>query len=467
MKLYNTRSRSIEDFKPLNPPAVTFYSCGPTVYDFTHIGHLRTHTNNDLLKRTLQYGGLKVKHVINITDVGHLTGDTDEGEDKLEKGAKKYNKTVWEVAKLYTDQFLSSIAAMNILPPDVLPKATDHIPEMIALIKKLEEKGFTYQTEEAIYFDISKFPSYGNLSKQALDDKIQKAREEVNIDPQKKHPADFALWFKRVGRFADHAMHWNSPWGEGFPGWHIECSAMSIKYLGETIDIHAGGHDLIPVHHENEIAQSEAATGKQFVRFWFHSAFLMVEGEKMSKSLGNFLTVDDVQKKGIEPMALRYLFFQTHYRQQMNFTWNAAKAAQQTYNKLKEFVLELRRQTKRQYLSEEKLIKVDTYRDQFVQALERDLQLPQAIAVLWQMLKSNIPSEDKYDLLIEFDRVLGLKLSEVVEESIPNEIIDLAEKRKEARQNKNFEESDNLRKNIEKKGYVVEDVEESYRLRKM
>lgn len=457
MKLYNTLTRTIEELNPLHPPIVTFYSCGPTVYDFTHIGHMRTYINSDVLKRALTYRGFSVNHVMNITDVGHLSGDTDHGEDKLEKGAQKSGKTVWEVAEFYTNNFFETMKALNILPATTTCKATDHITDMTSCINTLVQKGYAYETNEAVYYDISKFPNYGKLSGQKMDDKIQKAREEVNVDPEKKHPADFALWFKRVGRFADHQMHWNSPWGDGFPGWHIECSAMSMKYLGETIDIHSGGVDHIPVHHENEIAQSEAATGKQFAQIWFHNAFLLVNGAKMSKSLNNFYTIEDVRNKRIDPLALRMLFLQTTYRQEMNFTWESVQAAQTALQKLREQVLVLRSQTQRQALSEDKLHQVDEYRVQFTQALENDLQMPQAVAVTWSMLKSNIPSEDKLDLLYEFDTVLGLDLRNVTEEKIPDEIVRLGTERDHARANKNFALSDSLKQQIEELGYAVFD----------
>lgn len=466
MKLYNTLTRSTEDLTPLNPPTVRLYTCGPTVYDFTHIGHMRTYVNNDVLKRALTYLGYKVNHVMNITDVGHLTGDTDEGEDKLEKGAKKSGKTVWEVAQFYTDNFFETMQAMNVLTATTTCKATDHIEDMLQLVKQLEQKGCTYETDEAIYFDISKFPNYGKLSGQKLEDKIQKAREEVNVDPNKKHPADFALWFKCVGRFKDHEMQWDSPWGKGFPGWHIECSAMSMKYLGETMDIHTGGIDHIPVHHENEIAQSEAATSKPFVKIWFHNAFLLVDGVKMSKSLNNFYTISDVREKGIDPLALRLLFLQTNYRQEMNFTWDAVLAAQTALKKLQEQVLVLRNQTQRQALSEEKLQQVDEFRQQFRSALEQDLQMPQAVAVVWTMLKSNIPSEDKLDLLYTFDDVLGLRLREVASVEIPPSVQNLMTQRDLAKQNKDFVLSDTLRKQIEEQGYIIEDSKDGTRVKK-
>lgn len=467
MKIYNTSSREIEEFKPQNSPDVSLYSCGPTVYDFTHIGHMRTYTNIDFLKRTLTYLGLKVNHVMNITDVGHLTGDTDEGEDKLEKGAKSSGKTVWEVAKFYTGNFFETMKALNVLPADTTCKATDHIEDMLQLIKQLEQKGFAYETKEAIYFDTSKFTNYGKLSGQKLDDKLQQARKEVVVDPEKKNPADFALWFKTVGRFEKHEMHWGSPWGEGFPGWHIECSAMSMKYLGETIDIHAGGVDHIPVHHENEIAQSEAITGKLFVKYWFHNEFLLVDNVKMSKSLQNFYTLEDIKKKNIDPLALRYLFTQTQYRQQMNFTWESLEGAQNSLNKLRELVLSLRKQTDRQMISEDKLVQVDAFRSQFRIALENDLQMPQAIAVVWSMLKSNIPSEDKLDLLYELDQVLGLDLREVVEDVIPKNILDLVIQRETARKNRDFTTSDQLRAEIEKHGYKVEDIGGTHTVKKI
>lgn len=471
MRIYNTLSRKIENFQPLDSKQVTLYSCGPTVYDFTHIGHIRTFTSVDILKRSLQYLGFTVKHVMNITDVGHLTGenlgDADAGEDKLEKGARKTGKTVWEVAEYYTDYFKKTLQALNVLNSDILSKATDHISEMIELIKILEKKGYTYETEEAIYFDINKFKKYGQLSGQKLEDKIKGARQEVNVDSNKKNPADFALWFKRIGRFKDHTMHWDSPWGDGFPGWHIECSAMSMKYLGETIDIHTGGIEHIPVHHENEIAQSESVTDKPFVNYWVHFHHLQVNGEKMSKSLGNFYTIDDIIKEAIDPVSLRLLFLQTHYKQPMNFTWESARAAQEAHKKLKQHTLELQKNTSRTSLSNEKLEKINEYQQKFKEALENDLQTPQAVAVMWEMLKSNIPSEDKLDLLFQFDQVFGLNLRDVQEETYPVEIMNIVSERENARKNKDFKKSDQLRTILKEKGYDVEDLPGSYRIKKI
>lgn len=473
MKLYNSLTRKLETVKPINPPNISLYTCGPTVYDYTHIGHMRAYVINDLLKRTLDYCGFKVKRVMNITDVGHLTGDDDSGEDKLEKGAKKTNKTVWEVVKFYTDYFFETTDALNILRPDITCKATDHISEMIELIKKLQTKGFTYETSQAIYYDVTKFPDYGKLSGQKMEEKVQAVRTDVNVDLEKKHPADFALWFKRAGRFSDHTMHWSSPWGEGFPGWHIECSAMGIRYLGESIDIHTGGIDHIPVHHENEIAQSEGATGKQFVKIWFHNNFLMVDNQKMSKSLGNIYKLEDLKKHDIEPLAIRYLFLQSHYRQLMNFTWESAKAAQEGLNNLRSIVINLKNDNSLTPASPaggrkptNSQTEITKYHQEFISSIENDLQTAQAVAVMWEMLKSDIDPKDKLNLLFDFDRVFGLKLKETVVEKIPNEVLKLAEERKRARQKKDFGKSDELRKEIEKLGYQIEDNNETYIIKK-
>ena len=467
MRLYNTASRKIEEFKPLNPSGVSFYTCGPTVYDFTHIGHLRSYVNNDVLKRTLNFLGYKVKHIMNITDVGHLTSDGDEGEDKMEKSALKKATTVWELAKIYTDYFLYSTDSLNIKRPDILSNATAHIPEFVEMIKVLEKKGFTYQTNEAVYFDTKKFPNYGKLSGQKLEDKKTAAREDVNTDAGKKNPADFALWFKAVGRFKDHTMRWESPWGIGFPGWHIECSAMCMKYLDETIDIHAGGIDHIAVHHENEIAQSEAVTGKQFVHYWFHNDFLLVDGQKMSKSLNNFYTIDDVKKRNINPLALRMLFFQTHYQQIMNFTWESLTSAQSAYARLQNIIADLKEkngknESKEKLSNEAERLKID-----FTNAISDNLQMPKAMAILWETVKSKISNKEKLGLLLDFDQVLGLGFKEMKKETddIPEEILNLAHEREKARLVKNFNKSDELRKKIEEKGYSIKDLGESFEIK--
>lgn len=471
MKLRNTASRKIEEFKPLNPPGVSFYTCGPTVYDFTHLGHLRTFVNNDVLKRTLDFLGYKVRHIMNITDVGHLTGDTDEGEDKMEKGAVKKRVTVWELAKFYTDYFLYSIKELNIKKPDILAPATEHISDFINLIKTLEKNGFVYETKEAVYFDVKKFPGYGKLSGQKLEDKEIGAREEVRTDKEKRNPADFALWFKLIGRFKNHTMRWPSPWGDGFPGWHIECSAMCMKYLGETVDIHAGGIDHISVHHENEIAQSEAATGKLFVRYWFHNEFLLIDGQKMSKSLDNFYTIDDIKNRGLDPLSLRLLFLQTHYRQIMNFTWESLAASNNAYGKLVNLIRELKQKNNESNLNLKKEYgqEATSHRQKFIDAISCDLQAPQAAAVLWKIVKSDIAADEKLNLILEIDEVLGLNLKNIelpTIAEIPKKIIELAEEREGARHTKDFKKSDRLRKIINQKGYDIKDTNGKYKISK-
>ena len=467
MRIYNTLTRKIEDFKPLNPPLVTFYTCGPTVYDYTHIGQLRSYINTDILKRALLHEGFEIKHIINITDVGHLTGDDDSGEDKLEKGALEKGKSVWDIASFFTESFYKSIKDVNILPPLKFAKATEHIREMIDLIQKISDNGYAYETKEALYFDVSKFEDYGKLSGQKLEDKLQQARKEVHIDKDKKNPQDFALWFKKVKRFKDHTMHWESPWGIGFPGWHIECSAMSMKYLGDVIDIHSGGVDHIAVHHENEIAQSKAATGVDFVKFWFHNEFLLVDGKKMSKSLKNFYTTSDLKDKNIDPLAFRYLCLQTHYRQQMNFTWESIESANIAYKKLKDCVVEFKQKKKDAALSEEKLNINEEFNKNFFDFISNDLQTPQAIAVMWEMLKSDLPNHFKLEHLLNFDKILGLSLDSAIPEQVPNQVMNLAKERLQARKNNDFKMSDELRKKIKKLGYEIKDTKEGFKLKKI
>ncbi len=459
--LFNSLSRKKERFAPINPPNVGMYTCGPTVYSFAHIGHGRKYVNDDVLKRTLTAFGYKVKHVQNITDVGHLTSDADSGEDKMEKGAKATGKTVWEVADFYTKNFYKSMDKLNIIRPDVVAKATDHIPEQVEMIKELVEKGYAYDSPEAVYYDVAKFKDYGKFFGQNLEEKKVAAREEIKTGEHKKHPADFALWFKRVGRFKDHTMHWPSPWGDGFPGWHVECSAMSIKYLGPQFDIHTGGEDHMSIHHPNEIAQSEGATGKKpFVKYWIHYAFILVDGQKMSKSLGNFYTIEDVEKKGFDPLALRYLYLGTHYKKQLNFTWDALSGAQTALSKLKETVSGLRTSSERNVLSNEKMQKVEDYRKRFNEALEDDINTPQALSVLWEAVKSNIPGTDKYDLILSFDEVLGLGLSQasVSKIEIPDEIKEMLEERDRFRTENDFQKADLVRQKIEEKGYTIKDT---------
>jgi cysteinyl-tRNA synthetase len=458
MKIYNTLSRQMEQFEPINPPHVGIYICGPTVYDYTHVGHLRTYINSDLLIRVLKYLDYQPQAVMNITDVGHLTGDRDMGEDKLEKKAQAEEKDIYEIAKFYTDYFFKSIEMVNIQRPDVVCKASEHIQEMIKLVQTLEEKGFTYKTSDGIYFDTSKFPEYTQLSGIKLDELKEGARVEKN--PEKKNPTDFALW--KFAKAEDkRQMEWSSPWAKhSFPGWHIECSAMSMKYLGDQFDIHTGGIDHINIHHTNEIAQAEAATGKKpFVKYWFHSNHLLVDGQKMSKSLKNFYTLDDVAKKGFKPLALRYLFLQSHYRTQANFTWQALKAAQAAYDKLLEYMASLEKS--RSALSVERRTRVDEYNQEFRNLVSDDLKLPQALGLVWQAIKSNIPNTDKRDLILEWDQVLGLNLAKktIVEKPIkaPKEVQDLIAKREQLRSAAKWQEADQVRLEIEKLGFQLED----------
>ncbi len=462
MKLYNSLTKKIETVEPIHPPTIGLYTCGMTVYDFAHIGHGRKYVGDDVLRRILTRAGYSVRHVQNVTDVGHLASDGDEGEDKMEKGAKKYGKTVWEVAKFYEDHFFKTMDTLNILRPTVSCRATEHILEQIALITTLVEKGIAYDTPEAVYFDVTKFDSYeGLFGRQKLEEKKAAVRDSVQEGQYKKHSADFALWFKRTGRFADHAMHWESPWGDGFPGWHIECSAMSMKYLGSEIDIHTGGIDHIPVHHPNEIAQSEGATGKKFVKYWVHYNFLRVDGKKMSKSLGNFYTLEDVITRGIDPLALRYFYLTAQYRSELNFTWESLGAAQSALKELKKQVSLLRAQAvSRNILSQEKLKQVDMYRDRFDSALYNDMNTPQALAVVWEVTKSNISSQDKYDLLIDFDQVLGVKLNELnndgVDTIIPEDILAKGRLIDTFRAQKEYENADKVRSELMSQGYSVE-----------
>ncbi len=451
LTLYNTKSRSNEVFTPLSDNEVTMYACGPTVYDYTHIGHMRKYVGDDILRRTLTYLGYNVKHVMNITDVGHLSDDADTGEDKLEKGALREGKSVWEVAQYYTEYFEATMRAIHVLSPAVTSKATDHIQQMITLNEQLVEKGFAYETAQALYFDVTKDPHYGELSGQKLSEKSIGARDEVVEDPEKRHPADFSLWFKRVGKFKDHTMHWPSPWGDGFPGWHIECSAMSMHYLGDTIDIHTGGIDHIPVHHENEIAQSECATGHQFVRYWVHHAFLNVDGEKMSKSKGNFYTIEDIRAKGIDPLATRLLFMQTSYRKPLNFTWESLAAANKLLKKLQRFVAT---QKKNGVVSRE-------YVAQFTEGLCDDLNTAKALSVVWSLLNdSHIEDVDKAATLLSFDQVLGFGLTEVAPLEISEEAKILVVQRDAARQAKDWVKSDTLRDELLALGYEVLDTPE-------
>jgi cysteinyl-tRNA synthetase len=449
--LYNTLTRSKEVFEPIQPPRVGLYTCGPTVYNYAHIGNLRTYIFEDVLKRVLTYNGHKVQHVMNITDVGHLTGDRDMGEDKLEKGARQEGKSAWDIAEYYTKAFKSDLERLNILPPDIWCKATETIDEQIALIQKLEDREYTYTTTDGIYFDTSKFTGYTKLSHQDLEALQEGARVEKN--PEKRNSTDFALW-KFSPKDVQRQMEWDSPWGRGFPGWHIECSAMSMKFLGDMLDIHCGGTDHIDIHHTNEIAQSEAATGKPFFQFWMHGAFLIIAGgKKMAKSEGNFLTLDSAFiDKGIDPLAYRFAAFQTHYRKPMEYSQDTVNAAQNGYQHLRNQI--------RTLMDTAQPSKVDSnYKERFRQTINNDLNMPQAMALVQEVLKSDLGADEKLATLFEFDHVLGLNLSHVSEkQELPEKIKALAEARQNARKNKEWALSDQLRDEIQSLGYAVQDT---------
>lgn len=460
LKLFNTLSRRKETFKPLKDKKVGIYSCGPTVYWNQHIGNMYAYIQWDALVRLLKYLGYRVKWVMNITDVGHMTSDEDFGEDKMEKGAKRENISVWEIADKYINQFLESMDLLNIKRPDILCRATEHIKEQIGLIKKIEANGFTYKTKTGVIFDTSKFPNYTDFARLNLEK--QQAGARVEVDLEKKKPWDFLLW---VTNQPNHIMQWDSPWGRGFPGWHIECTAMSTKYLGKQFDIHTGGKEHIPVHHTNEIAQAFGAFGKQTAQYWLHNEWLLIEGEKVSKSLGNIVLTTDLINKGFNPLSLRYLAFTSHYRQGLNFSWEALKAAQNALDNLYEKVNELQESSVKK-TPRKNIIK--SYKEKFIKLIENDLNLPQALGLVWTVLKDKtLFPEEKYRLLLDFDKVFGLGLDKIKKTEIPVKIIKLAEKREECRQQKNWELSDKIRKEIEKLSYKIEDTEKGPKIKKM
>lgn len=467
MKLYNTLTRTLEEFNPLNRSKVTFYQCGPTVYWTQHIGNMRAMVMADLIRRSLQYCEYKVSFARNYTDVGHLTSDADTGEDKMEKAAKQESLSPHEIADKYIKVFENDTKSLNILDPDYKPRASQYIDGMIRMIKTLLEKKHAYITSLAIYFDVSTFANYNQLNKQKMDLNIKGKGKGTTDDSEKKHFADFALWFFKKGAHQHALQTWQSPWGEGFPGWHIECSVMTKELFGSTIDIHMGGVEHISIHHTNEIAQSESANGVKFVNYWLHNEHLTISGGKMAKSQGTGLSVEEIISKDYDPIALRYLFLSAHYRTRQDFSYDALTSAQESLKKLRVLILSLKNQLTRSVLSEDKLKKLDEYRLQFRLALESDVQIPQALGVMWEMLKSNIPSPDKLDLLYEFDQVFGLKLNEVTEDQIPEEIIKLEEERLKARKVGDFKKSDELRVQIEQKGFGTVDTKDSYTVKKL
>jgi cysteinyl-tRNA synthetase len=461
LRLYNTLTRKKESFEPIESGKVRMYTCGPTVYNYAHIGNLRSYIFADILRRTLEYCGYEVPQVMNVTDVGHLTSDADMGEDKMEKEALKSGRDIWDIARYYEEIFFNDLEALNIQSPAVKCRATEHIQDMIELVKKLIERGHAYETDQAVYFDVMTFPTYTALSRQSLEDKITAARDEVQEDPDKRSPADFALWFKAVGRFENHIMRWDSPWGVGFPGWHVECSAMSMKYLGETLDIHTGGEDHIWVHHPNEIAQSEGATGKKFVNIWMHGAFLVVgdlsSGEKrMGKSEGNFVRLQTLIDRGYDPLAYRYACLMAHYRTKLKFTWDSMDAAASGYSSLKDFIARAKQ------IGGQEQSWVEEYRNRFKAAICDDLNMPMAMAAVSELIREADRRKEYgvLDALYDFDKVLGLKLREAAEQatSVDSEIEALIKEREEARASKNWARADEIRNILSEKGIVLEDT---------
>jgi cysteinyl-tRNA synthetase len=470
MKLYNTLSRSIEDFKPLDENLVKMYTCGPTVYNYAHIGNLRTYIHEDILEKTLIYLGYSVKRVMNITDVGHLESDADDGEDKMLKGAKRENKTVWEIAQHYTDAFFSDMEKLNIKKADVIGKATDYIDDYIEFIKTLENKGYTYIANGNVYFDITKRDDYTKLSGMDLEQCKTAYREDVSEDLHKKCPQDFVLWFTK-SKFDNQAMKWDSPWGVGYPGWHIECSVISLKNLGEQMDIHCGGVDHIPVHHTNEIAQTESYTGKEWVKYWWHGEFLIDNGGKMSKSSGEFLTLSLLEKKGFNPLSYRYYILNSHYRKQLAFSFDSLKSTENAYYKLKNKIKTLKENEDANCKVSDS---VNKYINEFKNCLADDLNTANAITVLYNALKSeDLNNTEKLFIVSNFEQVLSLDLlnfdeengNDVHEDEVKF-IEEMIQKRQEAKKNKDFQLADAIRAELLEKGIVLEDTRQGVNWKK-
>ena len=454
LTLYDTYSRSLREFTPLSEDFVGLYTCGPTVYDYAHIGNLRTYIFEDILRRTLEFNGYTVKHVMNITDVGHLTSDADTGDDKMEQGSRRTGKSAWQIAEEYTQEFVEDMRRLNLREPTIWCRATDHIQEQIEFIACIEKKGFTYRTSDGIYFDTSKLSNYGFLSRLDIDGLKAGTRIEMG---EKKQSTDFALW-KFSPKGIQRQMEWESPWGVGFPGWHIECSAMSAKYLGELFDIHCGGEDHIPVHHTNEIAQSQACYGTKLANFWMHGYFLQLDSERMSKSSGTFLRVQTLVNEGYDPLAYRFFSLNAHYRTKLTFTWKGLDSASISLNRLRNLIDEWGDAGE-----------VDNeYIDRFTMQVNDDLNMPRALAVAWDLVRSELADPVKKATILEFDRVMGLGLgswrpSEIV---IPEEILQLVQRRQVARKEKLWHEADAIRDKITDAGYEVEDTPQGPRVRR-
>ena len=452
MKIYNTLTRQKEEFKPNKEGEVRMYSCGPTVYNYAHIGNLRAYLFMDNLRRVLKYNGYKLKHVMNITDVGHLVSDADEGEDKMMKAARREKKDPYEIAEFYMNAFFNDLKELNVDKPEIIARATEHIKIMEEYVKKIIENGYTYHTDDTIYFDTSKLDKYGVLSNRKVEE--QKAGARVEFDSGKKNISDFALWIKAP---ENHIMKWDSFFGKCYPGWHLECSAMGYEYLGDNFDIHTGGIDHIPIHHENEIAQSKGFSGKIPANYWMHVNFMLVNGEKMSKSLGNIYTLSDLKEKGYEPFDFKMLMFTSTYRNQINFTWDSLDSAKVSLKRLREGYLKELDGTDE--VSEEE---IKDYENRFLEAINDDLNMPIAMSVVWDVIKNPKKAKAFRDLLLKFDEVLGLDLKnyQKQDDKLPDEVLDLVSKRDEARASKNWAESDRIRDLLVEKGYQVQDTKD-------
>lgn len=460
IQVYNTLTHSKEKFNPIDNNQIKIYSCGPTVYSYAHIGNFRTYVFVDSLRRMFKYNGYKLEHVMNITDVGHLTSDADTGEDKMEKAAKKEGKNPYEIAEFYTKAFMEDMKKLNIDMPNIISKATDNIPEMLQMVKDIIDRGYAYETSKGIYFDVSKLDKYPVLSNNNVEG--QEAGARIDVDPEKRNPYDFAIWIKAP---ENHIMKWDSPWGKSYPGWHLECSAMGRKFLGEHFDIHTGGIDHVPIHHENEIAQSKGATGCVPANYWMHCEFLLVDGGKMSKSLGNVYTLAELQEKGIEPLAYKLFCFTAHYRNKLNFTFDGVKASQVALNRLREGYFKHKEGNEKinQHI-------IENYEQKFNSAINDDLNMPLAMGIVWEVIKESKKSVEYAKLIEKFDEVMGLNLKNYnpnKETKIPKEIEELVEERTKARQEKNWQKSDELRERIKELGYIIKDTANGVQLEKI
>ncbi len=463
VRLYNTLGRSLEPLQPISDGELSVYCCGPTVYNYQHIGNLRTYLFEDLLMRTLRRAGYNVKHVMNITDVGHLVSDADDGEDKMLLASKREGKNSHEIAEYYTSVFFEHCAWLNIKRPDIVCKATDHIQQMIDLIVSLEKKGFAYQSGGNVYFDVQKFENYGELA--LLDTSALKAGARIEVDSQKRSPLDFVLWFTK-SKFENQELQWDSPWGRGYPGWHIECSAMAMEYLGESFDIHCGGIDHIPVHHSNEIAQSECASGKRFARHWLHGGFLVIGKEKMAKSGGEFLKLDLLKERGFDPLSYRMFCLSSSYRGELSWSWEALEAASNTLRKIKTAVLDAKDDGDATQSSNGQ--RVQELKDEFDSRIFNDLNFPSAMAIVHESIgDTTLSSSERVALLEDFDEVLGFGISEWSRDEVPDAILLLAGKREEARKSKDWSAADSFRDEIIAEGYEIKDTADGPKVTKV